>query len=63
MPNYTMSGAVCRRATDLAILVEVDGQEVWIPKSQIDDDSEVYEANTEGDLIIPEWLAREKGLV
>ena len=39
------------------------GDEVWIPKSQIDDDSEVYEEGTTGTLIIPLWLAGKKGLV
>lgn len=48
--------------TDGALLVVADGEEVWIPKSQIDDDSEVYAKGTSGTLIIPRWLAREKGL-
>jgi hypothetical protein len=46
-----------------ALLVEVEGEQIWIPKSQIHDDSEVYKADTEGTLVIPEWLAKEKGLV
>ena len=46
-----------------AILVNVEGTEVWIPKSLVDEDSEVYEADTEGELVIPEWLAIKKGLV
>jgi hypothetical protein len=46
-----------------AILVEVPELEgpIWIPKSQIDDDSEVYKKGTEGILIISEWLAEQKG--
>jgi len=51
------------RETDAAILCDIDGDEVWIPKSQIHDDSEVYEMSTSGTLIIPEWLAVEKELV
>lgn len=39
------------------------GDEEWIPKSQIDDDSEVWEEGQEGTLVIPLWLAEEKGLV
>lgn len=35
----------------------------WIPKSQIHDDSEVWKNGQEGELIIPEWLAHEKGLI
>jgi len=51
------------RETDMALLISVDGDEYWIPKSQIDDDSEVYKHPTEGVLIISEWLAIQKGLV
>jgi hypothetical protein len=51
------------RETDKAILVEIKGEEVWIPKSQIHDDSEVYASGHTGKLVITEWLAREKGLV
>lgn len=51
--------------TDDAVLVEIPefGREVWIPKSQIDDDSEVYKKDTTGTLIITEWLAIKKNLV
>ena len=48
-----------------AILVEdEDGEEVWIPNSQIDDDSEIWEDSElkeEGKLVISEWLATKKG--
>jgi hypothetical protein len=51
------------RETDNAILCEFpDGNEEWIPKSQIHDDSEVYKFGTDGTLIIPRWLAQAKGL-
>lgn len=49
--------------TDKALLCVIDGKKYWIPKSQIDEDSEVYKKGTDGTLIIPEWLATEKGLV
>jgi hypothetical protein len=51
------------RATANALLVEIDGDEHWIPQSQIDDDSEVYADGHEGELVISEWLAQQKGLV
>lgn len=50
------------RDSGKALLVEYEGEEVWIPKSQIDDDSEVWKEGQEGTLIIPYWLAEEKGL-
>ncbi len=35
--------------------------EVWIPKSQIEDQEET--TNDTVELLIPQWLAEEKGLV
>lgn len=46
-----------------ALLCLIDGEEIWIPKSQITDDSEVYETGTEGTLVVTEWIAEQKGLV
>lgn len=50
------------RETDDAILVQFDNQELWVPKSVIHDDSEVYEMGCDGTLIIAEWWAEKKGL-
>ncbi len=52
-----------KRETDAAILCVVEGNEMWIPKSQIDDDSEVYKKGTSGKLIVTEWIALQKGLI
>lgn len=50
--------------TDEALLVSVtDDKTRWIPKSQILDDSEVFEKSTRGTLLIPRWLAEDKELV
>jgi hypothetical protein len=52
------------KETDKALLVNVEGEETWLPKQFIDDESEVYSMKSgAGMLIIPMWLAREKGLV
>ena len=48
--------------TGLALICQVDGQSVVIPKSQIREASEVKKEGDEGDLVIPEWLAAQKGL-
>jgi hypothetical protein len=45
-----------------ALLVEVDGDEVWIPCAMIDDKSEVWKEGDEGDLVIPIFFAEKKGL-
>lgn len=50
--------------TDIALLVRVPEHEdkpVWIPKSQITDDSEVYRNGDTGELEITEWLAEQRG--
>jgi hypothetical protein len=60
--NVSFSSVEVLKETDSAILCVIDGTNHWIPKSQISDDSEVYEMNTSGTLIITEWLAVEKGL-
>lgn len=49
--------------TDKAILIWTDGEAFWIPKSQIDESSEVQGKGDSGTLLIPEWLAKEKGIL
>jgi hypothetical protein len=56
------SDVECRAETDKAILCVIDGEEHWIPKSHVDDDSEVYAKGHEGTLIVTEWIAKQKGL-
>lgn len=53
---------VIKRETEKAYLVNHGvSEEVWIPKSQIDDYTEENGAITS--VFIPEWLAEEKGMV
>lgn len=52
-----------RRETTKALLCFIDGRELWIPKSQIHDDSEIGSVGDTGTLAISEWIATEKGLV
>ena len=46
----------------LALLVEVDGETHWIPQQAIHEDSEVWRPGDEGELVIPQKLAEEKGM-
>jgi hypothetical protein len=46
-----------RSQTESAYLVEVDGKEIWLPKSQ------VRNFFADGTCEVQEWLAREKGLI
>lgn len=54
---------VAKNATEKAVLCEIDGEDHWIPRSQIDDDSEVYEKGHEGKLVVTRWIAEQKGLI
>lgn len=51
--------------TDKAILVVIDGmgKNLWIPKSQIHDDSEVYRDGQQGEVVVTQWWAGKQGLV
>jgi len=50
------------RETDKAFLVEIDGEEHWLPKSQVAD-ADDYDAGDEGcTMSITEFIANEKGL-
>ncbi len=51
------------RDSGKALLCLIEGTGVWIPKSLIEDDSEVYRKGDEGTLIVPEWFAVKEGLV
>lgn len=63
--TFTIHDAECLRATDKAILVEAPDldEDVWIPKSQIDDNSEVYDSGHTGVLIVNRWFAQQRGWV
>lgn len=60
--SVTLADVKALRGTDKALLCLIDGEEVWIPQSQITDDSEVYEVGGEGKLVITAWFAGQKGL-
>ena len=61
--SVRIDDVVCTHATEKAILVEIDGDDHWIPQSQIDEDSEVWRKGDEGTLIISDWIAQQRALV
>jgi len=64
-PNETevFPGTRGVRETDRALLVMLaDGEEKWIPKSVIHDDSEVYEPHDEGELVVKAWFAEKEDM-
>lgn len=51
-----------RHVTGAAILVEYDGEDYWLPKSQIAD-PETYEVGDCGVTVsVTEWIANQKGI-
>jgi len=54
----------CLKETDKALLVEIPdlGDEIWIPKSCVHDDSEVYREDDRGTLAVVQWWADQEGL-
>lgn len=53
----------CIRATARAILVKLEtGEEEWIPKSCVHDNSEVWDEGQEGTVVVKTWWAEQAGL-
>lgn len=50
-----------RWETNAAFLVFDGANEIWIPKSQVQDSHQIKGSDWE--FIIPEWLAIEKGII
>lgn len=48
-----------------ALFINIEGEEKWVPKSCIHDDSEVFdgEDNSTGTLIVKRWWAEKEGLL
>lgn len=59
--TYYVDGCMAIKETEKGLLVMYEGEEIWVPKSQIRPDSEVTEDGDEGVLAIPRWLADDKG--
>lgn len=59
----TISNCTAIRESSLALLIKLPGgREVWIPKSAIHDDSEVFDGknNAEGKLVAQDWWAEKE---
>ncbi len=61
-----LDGVLVMRGSERALLcripTDVGFREVWIPRSQITDDSEVFEAGDEGQLVVKSWFAEREEL-
>ncbi len=50
------------KATDKALLVEYDGEEVWPPLSQISEAEQYEVGDKDVTISITAWLAKQKGI-
>jgi len=58
-----VEGCICEKETAKAILVKTPGGvTVWVPKSVVHDDSEIYGEGHKGKLVVARWFAEKEGL-
>jgi hypothetical protein len=51
------------KETDSAFLLRLDdGEEVWIPKSQVSDPESYAQGDCNATVSVTEWIAKQKGL-
>ena len=61
---FSIPGVWCIKETEKAICVEAHEVEpglTWIPKSQIHDNSEVWKSDQNGELLVSDWFADQRG--
>lgn len=63
MSTATFEKVTVAHETKDALVVMIDGKKHWVPKSAVDEDSEVYKMDTDGKFIVAEWWAIKAGLV
>lgn len=65
MKTHRIENVECVRETAKAICVESEDFEesVWIPKSVVHDDSEVYKDGDIGSLVVELWFAEKQNLI
>lgn len=62
--EYVEIACQVRHKTDRAVLIHDGAIDVWIPHSQIEDpEPDEMEIGAHITIMIPEWLAMEKGLI
>ena len=60
--KYVELEVLVKHQTDKAVLVEVDGEEVWIPWSQVEDNGEEFKNGYEGIMYVTRWFADKEEL-
>lgn len=59
----TIDEVIVKHVTEKALLCEIEDAQVWIPKSQLQDGTDVEDIDDIGVIVIPRWLAESKKLV
>ena len=59
--GVTLTVDEVKAVTEKALLCDIDGEEHWIPISQIKDYEEMLIGDT-GDIVVSKWIATQKGL-
>lgn len=64
METFAIKNCAIVKQTPNAILVESDelDESLWVPQSQVSDDSEIWQEGESGTLLITEWFAKKSGL-
>jgi hypothetical protein len=62
-PRHVEIYCISQDETDQNLYCNFGDRQAWIPKKQIHDNSEVWLPNQNGLLVIPQDLAKKKGLV
>jgi hypothetical protein len=63
---FEIEDAECTAETEKALHVvspSLENGKTWVPKSQISNDSEVFELGDKGTLVVSKWLAETSGWV
>ena len=64
MKGHSLGDGECVQEGPKAIRVALEtGEDIWIPKSLVHDDSEVWKEGQEGDVVVAEWWAEKEKLV
>lgn len=58
---HSMGEAKCIAASEKAVKVVIGDDDLWIPKSVVHADSEVWKSGDEGKLVVKAWWAKTNG--
>ena len=53
---------IVKHATEKALLVDLGDREQWIPRSVLQDGTDVEDKGDEGVVVLPAWFAKKEGL-